>query len=37
VFFRHADVISAGDLFMTDRYPVIDIGQGGSVQGVLTD
>ena len=35
VFFRHADVISAGDIFMTDRYPVIDIGQGGSVQGVL--
>ena len=35
VFFRHADVISAGDIFMTDRYPVIDLAQGGSVQGVL--
>jgi hypothetical protein len=28
-------VIGAGDIFMTDRYPVIDLGQGGSVQGVL--
>lgn len=35
VFFRHSDVISAGDLFMTDRYPMIDLERGGSVQGVL--
>jgi glyoxylase-like metal-dependent hydrolase (beta-lactamase superfamily II) len=35
VFFRHADVISAGDIFMTDRYPMIDVARGGSVQGTL--
>jgi glyoxylase-like metal-dependent hydrolase (beta-lactamase superfamily II) len=35
VFFRRADVISAGDVFMTDRYPVIDLARGGSIQGVL--
>ena len=35
VFFRRSDVISAGDLFMTDRYPVIDVARGGRVQGVL--
>jgi glyoxylase-like metal-dependent hydrolase (beta-lactamase superfamily II) len=35
VFFRRSDVISAGDLFMTDRYPVIDLERGGGVQGVL--
>jgi glyoxylase-like metal-dependent hydrolase (beta-lactamase superfamily II) len=35
VFFRRADVISTGDVFMTDRYPVIDLTRGGTVQGVL--
>jgi glyoxylase-like metal-dependent hydrolase (beta-lactamase superfamily II) len=35
VFFRHADVISAGDVFMTDRYPAIDLARGGSVQGSI--
>jgi len=35
VFFRRADVISAGDVYMTDRYPVFDASRGGSVQGVL--
>jgi glyoxylase-like metal-dependent hydrolase (beta-lactamase superfamily II) len=35
VFFRHADVISAGDVFMTDRYPVVDLAKGGSIQGVI--
>jgi glyoxylase-like metal-dependent hydrolase (beta-lactamase superfamily II) len=35
VLFRRSDVISAGDVFMPDRYPVIDINRGGSVQGLL--
>ena len=35
VFFRHSDVIAAGDVFMTDRYPVIDLARGGTMQGVL--
>jgi cyclase len=35
VFFRKSDVISSGDLFTPDRYPVIDLVNGGSVQGLL--
>jgi glyoxylase-like metal-dependent hydrolase (beta-lactamase superfamily II) len=35
VYFRRSDVISAGDLFSTVSYPVIDIARGGSVQGVI--
>jgi len=35
VFFRKADVISAGDLFTTTGYPVVDAGHGGSISGVI--
>ena len=35
VYFRKSDVISAGDLYDTTRYPVIDAEQGGSVQGII--
>jgi glyoxylase-like metal-dependent hydrolase (beta-lactamase superfamily II) len=35
VFFRRSDVVSAGDLFSTATYPVIDMDNGGSVQGVI--
>ena len=35
VFFRRSDVIATGDLFDTDRYPVIDLARGGSLQGVI--
>ena len=35
VYFRGSDVISAGDVFSTVTYPVIDRARGGSVQGVL--
>ena len=35
VWFRYSDVISAGDVFVTTRYPVIDIERGGSIQGVV--
>ena len=35
VLFRNSDVISSGDLFTPDRYPVIDLANGGSVQGLL--
>jgi cyclase len=35
VFFRGSDVIAAGDIFRTDAYPVIDLENGGTVQGVL--
>jgi glyoxylase-like metal-dependent hydrolase (beta-lactamase superfamily II) len=33
VFFRGSDVISAGEVFSTVGYPVIDLARGGSIQG----
>jgi cyclase len=35
VHFRRSDVISAGDIFAINRYPVYDIEGGGSIQGML--
>jgi glyoxylase-like metal-dependent hydrolase (beta-lactamase superfamily II) len=35
VMFRRSDVISTGDLFDPTQYPVIDVKNGGSLQGVL--
>ena len=35
VFFRGSDVVSAGDVFRTDGYPVIDAANGGTIQGEL--
>jgi cyclase len=35
VFFRRSDVISAGDIFTTSSYPVIDVAGGGTIQGVI--
>jgi glyoxylase-like metal-dependent hydrolase (beta-lactamase superfamily II) len=33
VFFRASNVISAGEIFSTVGYPVIDLARGGSIQG----
>jgi glyoxylase-like metal-dependent hydrolase (beta-lactamase superfamily II) len=35
VFFRKSDVVAAGDVLDTTRFPVIDIAKGGSVQGEI--
>ena len=35
VHFRYSDVIAAGDLYTSDRYPMIDVAKGGTVQGVI--
>jgi glyoxylase-like metal-dependent hydrolase (beta-lactamase superfamily II) len=35
VFFRRSDVISAGDIFSTVTYPVIDRKNGGSINGTI--
>jgi glyoxylase-like metal-dependent hydrolase (beta-lactamase superfamily II) len=35
VFFRRSDVVSTGDVFVPDRYPVIDVAKGGSINGEL--
>lgn len=35
VWFRGSDVISTGDVFSPDRYPMIDLQKGGSIQGTI--
>jgi glyoxylase-like metal-dependent hydrolase (beta-lactamase superfamily II) len=35
VFFRRSDVVSTGDVFTPDRYPVIDLDRGGRVEGII--
>ena len=35
VFFRRSDVISTGDIFTPNNYPLIDLQRGGSVQGII--
>jgi glyoxylase-like metal-dependent hydrolase (beta-lactamase superfamily II) len=35
VWFRGSDVIAAGDLYTTVSYPVIDVKQGGTIDGVV--
>jgi cyclase len=35
VFFRRSDVVVAGDVIDTTRFPVIDVAKGGSIQGEI--
>lgn len=35
VFFRRSDVVVAGDILDTTRFPVIDLARGGSIQGEI--
>ncbi len=35
VFFRHSDVIAAGDIFDMNYFPMVDLAAGGNIQGVL--
>lgn len=35
VYFRKSDVISAGDIFSTETYPIIDARRHGSLQGII--
>ncbi len=35
VLFRRSDVVSTGDVYTPERYPVIDLERGGSVQGII--
>lgn len=34
-YFRRSDVLSTGDIFMTNSYPIIDLKNGGSLQGEI--
>ena len=35
VFFRRSDVVMAGDVFDTRHFPVIDVAQGGTIDGEI--
>lgn len=35
VWFRGSDVVSVGDVYLSDSYPRIDAARGGSIKGVL--
>ncbi|MCU1335170.1 MAG: hypothetical protein JWO19_751, partial [Bryobacterales bacterium] len=35
IFFRRSDVVSTGDIFVPDHYPVIDVAKGGTINGVV--
>ena len=35
VYFRHSEVISAGNVFSTVSYPAIDMAKGGTLQGTI--
>jgi cyclase len=35
VFFRRSDVVLTGDIFSTTTYPIIDVQNGGSINGVI--
>ena len=35
-FFRHSEVIAAGNLISTVSYPLIDVEKGGTIQGVIS-
>jgi cyclase len=35
VYFRGSDVISTGDIFVTNSYPIIDLANGGSINGTI--
>jgi glyoxylase-like metal-dependent hydrolase (beta-lactamase superfamily II) len=35
VFFRRSDVVLAGDILDTTRFPVIDVARGGSIEGEI--
>ncbi len=35
VFFHKSDVVSAGDIFVTTSYPVVELDKGGSINGLI--
>jgi glyoxylase-like metal-dependent hydrolase (beta-lactamase superfamily II) len=35
VWFRGSDVIAAGDVYLTESYPIIDVAHGGTFNGVV--
>jgi glyoxylase-like metal-dependent hydrolase (beta-lactamase superfamily II) len=35
VFFRRSDVVLTGDIFSTTTYPIVDLQNGGSINGIV--
>jgi cyclase len=35
VWFRASDVIAAGDVYLTESYPIIDVAHGGTFNGIV--
>jgi cyclase len=35
VFFRRSDVVATGDVYVTTGYPLIDVAQGGTIDGII--
>jgi glyoxylase-like metal-dependent hydrolase (beta-lactamase superfamily II) len=35
VYFRHSDVVSTGDVFITTGFPYIDLPRGGTINGII--
>lgn len=35
VFFRRSDVVVAGDVYVDTGYPIVDIGKGGTINGLV--
>jgi cyclase len=35
VFFHKSDVVTAGDIFVTTTYPVVDLAEGGGINGLI--
>jgi len=35
VYFRHSEVINAGEILSTVSYPAIDVAKGGTINGVI--
>jgi cyclase len=35
VYFRRSDVVSAGDIFVTTTFPIIDESRGGNINGII--
>ena len=35
MYFRKSDVVVAGDMFVTTTFPMINLAQGGSLNGIV--
>ena len=35
VVFRGSDVIAAGDVYLTESYPIVDVERGGTINGIV--